>query len=114
MGGAGETKYTLAEAADYAGSTEFEINSWLASGVPGVKSIRDSMSGEYVFTAGDLRTLRNHNIAVLVASLFANPNEWLDSPNPYLGGFAPRDLLGSKRDVLVLELLEEMCHGVPT
>jgi hypothetical protein len=111
---AGETNHTLPEAADYAGCTESEINEWLASGLPGIGNVRDSATAEYVFSAGDLRTLRNHNISVLVASIFDTPSDWLDSPNPYLGGFAPRDLIGSERDVLVLELLEGMCHGVPT
>jgi hypothetical protein len=114
MAVATETKYTLAEAADYTGSTESEVSKWLASGVLGVDATKDSMTGECVFSGSDLRVLRNHNVSVLVASIFDAPNDWLDSPNPCLGGFPPRDLLGTERDVLVLELLEGICHGIPT
>ena len=47
-----------------------------------------------------------------VYALFDDPSEWLESPNPSLGGYAPQDLLGTDREVLVQNLLDGIKHGM--
>jgi uncharacterized protein (DUF2384 family) len=44
------------------------------------------------------------------AEVFANPDAWLDAPNPHLGGRTPRELIGGPNEDLVRDLLESIKH----
>ena len=84
---------------------------WIASGKVRVSGIRDAATGEYRFTNDDLSALKAYGVGVIAESLFDEPNEWLDNPNPWLGGFTPRELVGTEREQLVFDVLQGIQHG---
>jgi uncharacterized protein (DUF2384 family) len=49
-----------------------------------------------------------------IATLVADPAQWLDTPNDQLGGQKPRDLIGTEREQLLRDLLRAIKYGIPT
>ncbi len=45
------------------------------------------------------------SVSEQVEELFANPDEWLDSPHPSLGGRTPRDCLSADEEQPVKDIL---------
>lgn len=47
-------------------------------------------------------------------AIFADPNAWLNSPNPRFGGASPREVMAAGNLRVVLEALEAIQHGIVT
>lgn len=48
------------------------------------------------------------------ASLIADADRWLDTPNARLGGEKPNDLIGTDREWILRSLLRAFKYGIPT
>lgn len=51
-------------------------------------------------------------IKTLVQELIEKPDEWLDTQNDQLGGAKPRDLLGTPKETVLLDLLNAIKYGM--
>jgi hypothetical protein len=76
----------------------------------GMESVKDQTS-----PAGSILSVQSQRYLLReVQSIFGDDEEWLRTPNEYLGGFPPRELIGTDREHLVVELVEGIKHGVTT
>ncbi len=106
-----DQEYDLSEAAQFLDLSESTLERWIATGRVTLTGGNDVSSGEYKFTAQDLKALRTQAIALAIDSVIDEPDEWLDSPNPWMGGHSPRELLGTDREQLVIDVIEGIKHG---
>jgi uncharacterized protein (DUF2384 family) len=49
-----------------------------------------------------------------IATLIADPSQWLDTPHARLGGAKPKDLIGTDREQFLRDLLRSIKYGMPT
>ena len=54
------------------------------------------------------------DLKTLISEVVDKPDQWLDAPNDQLGGRKPRDLIGTKRERIVRELVRAIKIGMPT
>jgi hypothetical protein len=56
----------------------------------------------------------DRDIRTEVAKVIAQPDLWLNQPNALLGGSCPKDLVGTKREVRVRDLIRMIKYGIPS
>jgi hypothetical protein len=53
------------------------------------------------------------DLTALISEVVDKPDQWLDTPNDQLGGKKPRDLIGTKREGVLRELVRAIKIGMP-
>jgi uncharacterized protein (DUF2384 family) len=105
--------FTIEEAASELGVPTEAIRDWLSKSRLRSRAERDATGSENSgLTGEEMRALRAHRVEIDAFSLFREPDAWLDTPNPWLGDESPRQLIGTDREELVLDILEGIKHGV--
>lgn len=101
---------TLGDVVEEIGVSESTLREWINSQVVDV-DLR-ALRGLGTFTAEDVRVLLHHKLLHDIQVLFEDPDAWLDTPNPYVGGVAPRNLLGTDQQEIVRDAIESIEHGM--
>jgi hypothetical protein len=52
------------------------------------------------------------DLRALIAEVVADPDTWMDTPNDQLGGFRPRELIGTNREGQLRELARSIKIGM--
>ena len=50
----------------------------------------------------------------LAAAVLADPDQWMDTPHPLLGGYRPQDLIGTNHEQQLRDLLRSIKYGMPS
>ena len=48
----------------------------------------------------------------LIAEVVADPDQWMDAPNDQLGGYKPRELVGTEREGQLRDLARAIKNGM--
>jgi hypothetical protein len=105
------TTYGLGQLATRLGVSERKIKSWIESGQFEIAGKLDPATREYRFTDDDLKSLQSRNLLETIESLFDDAEQWLQTPNQWLGGLCPDELIGTNREHLVSNIVESIKHG---
>jgi hypothetical protein len=62
----------------------------------------------------DLFAGEHQDIVQDVRAVVADPENWLDMPNDRLGGRKPRELVGTREEIHLRNLIRAIQHGIPT
>jgi hypothetical protein len=100
----------LEDLASYLGMEPSMVEEWLTSGQL-LEYAQRNQGGKWEFSILDMRKLRTHHVVDTIRSLIVDPEEWLDMPNPWMGGDSPRELLGTDREQLVIDVIEGIKYG---
>jgi hypothetical protein len=63
------------------------------------------------FTDEQARAIRSAWLRHEIHTLIDQPGDWLQMPNPWLGGHSPEELMGSDKEQLVVDIIEGLRHG---
>ena len=100
--------YTISQAADEIGVSEAVLRGWVESDEIHVAVQRDPNT----LTEEEVKKLALHKLLEDIRVLFEDPDAWLDTPNPFVGGATPRALLGTDEEDVVRDAIESIKHGM--
>lgn len=63
-------------------------------------------------SASDLFDDETSNLGDEVKKVIGNPDDWLDAPNDRFEGRSPRDLIGTKEEQRLRDLIRAVKHGM--
>jgi hypothetical protein len=104
--------YSLAEVAEEVGVSPQKISDWLATEAGKVTSPAAKPSRARRFSAADVRRFERHRLLEDIRAIFAEPDIWLDTPNPRIAGETPREAIERGNEQLVLDVIEAIKHGM--
>lgn len=104
--------YSLAEVAEEVGVSPQKISDWLATEGSKVRSPAAKPGRPRRFSAADVRRFERRRLLEDIRAIFAEPDIWLDTPNPRTAGETPREAIEGGNEQLVLDVIEAIKHGM--
>ena len=106
-------EFTVDEAAERAGAVPEAIRRWIGDGGARVDRMRydtDRLNND------DVRALITYKLQVDITRLFDGDEEkvdaWLDTVNVDIGGYTPRELIGTDDEEILRNHVGRMIHGM--
>jgi DNA-binding transcriptional MerR regulator len=104
--------YSLAEVAKEVGVSPEKISDWSDAETGKRRSSRRKAGGSRRFSSEDVRRFERCRLLEDIRVIFADPDVWLDTPNPRTAGETPREAIDGGNEQLVIDIVEAIKHGM--
>lgn len=104
--------YSLAQVAEEVGVSADKISDWLTMEAGEVKSPARKADRSRRFSIDDVRRFERRRLFEDIRAIFAEPDVWLDTPNPRTAGDTPREAIERGNEQLVIDIVEAIKHGM--
>lgn len=104
--------YSLAQVADEVGVSAEKISDWLAAETRKAIAPDRKAGRSRQFSIDDVRRFERRRLFEDIRAIFAEPEIWLDTPNPRTAGDTPREAIERGNEQLVVDIVEAIKHGM--
>lgn len=104
--------FSLPEVAEEVGVSQQKISDWLANDAVQGASRTSKSASSLRFSRDDVRHFERRRLMEDIRAIFADPDVWLDTPNPRTAGDTPREAIEGGNEQFVVDIVEAIKHGM--
>lgn len=104
--------FSLPEVAEEVGVSPQKISDWLAKEAAKGASPTSKSASSRRFSTDDVRRFERRRLLEDIRAIFADPDVWLDTPNPRTAGDTPREAIEGGNEQSVIDIVEAIKHGM--